>query len=67
MIKKKNDTIDELLQNGTLTLSANSREEIYAKSEELVAAIPDGVQWSRSIVFFDGQKTFTQSYSIIKK
>ena len=69
MSKTKDTVIDveNLLKDGTLTLTATSREEIYKKGETIVAGIPLGTKWTRTIVIHDGQGNFTQTYSLIKK
>lgn len=68
-MSKKNDTngkaIDRLIADGTLTLTANSRDEIYEQADELVASIPDGTKWTRNIVEHNAG-IFTQTYFIIK-
>ena len=72
MATKKTNTdqqpaaIDELLKNGTLTLTAESRKDIYKMSDDLLKAMPQGTKWTRTIVMFDGIGTFTQTYSLIK-
>ena len=58
-------TIDKLLANGTLTLTADSREKIYEQSNALVAAIPNGTKWTRGIVEHNAG-IFKQTYFIIK-
>ena len=59
--------IDELLKNGTVTLSAESRDALYEQSATLVGLIPQGTKWTRSIVDHDVECTvFSQTYSIIK-
>lgn len=60
-------TIDQLLKDGKVTLTADSRENIYKQGDELVAAIPDGTQWTRTIVEFDGKGVFAQTYIILKE
>ena len=57
--------IDELLENGTTTLTADSREAIYKDADELVGLIPEDVKWTRSVVEHCNG-TFTQKYSLIK-
>ena len=37
----KSSPIDELLKNGSITLTANSREELFEKFEELKASAKD--------------------------
>lgn len=69
-MSKKTETsgkpaIEKLLADGSLTLTANSREEIYEQAEALVAAIPDGTKWTRNIVEHDAGN-FKQTYYIIK-
>ena len=63
---KQPATIDELLEKGTLTLTAGSREDIYLQGDELLKDMPQGTKWTRTIVMFDGEGIFTQTYSIIK-
>ena len=57
--------IEKLLAEGTLTLTAQSREDIYEQAEALVAVIPDGTKWTRNIVEHDAGN-FKQTYYIIK-
>ena len=59
--------VEQLLKDGKVTLTADSRENIYKQSDELVAAIPDGTQWTRTPVEYDGKSTFAQTYIIIKE
>lgn len=61
----KGKAIDKLLADGTLTLTGNSREEIYEQAEALVAAIPDGTKWNRTFVEHNAGN-FKQTYFIIK-
>jgi hypothetical protein len=69
MSKKTSDSgksaIEKLLAEGTMTLTANSREEIYEQAEALVAAIPGDTTWTRNIVEHNAG-IFTQTYFIIK-
>jgi hypothetical protein len=69
MSKKTSDSgksaIEKLLAEGTMTLTANSREEIYEQAEALVAAIPGDTKWTRNIVEHNAG-IFTQTYFIIK-
>jgi hypothetical protein len=65
--EKTNPGAEELLAQGTTTLSATSREEIYKQADELLAALPLGTKWTRTIVEHDPWAgTFTQTYSILK-
>ena len=68
-MSKKNESdkkaIDQLMADGTLTLTASSRAEIYEQAEALVAAIPDGTKWTRNIVEHEAGN-FKQTYFIIK-
>jgi hypothetical protein len=57
--------IEKLLAEGKLTLTADSREEIYEQAEALVAAIPGDTKWTRSFVEHNAGN-FTQTYFIIK-
>lgn len=60
--------LDVLLREGELTLTAKSREEIYAKSKELVDSMPEGTKWTRPAVEYDPETgIFSQKYTIIKK
>lgn len=64
---KSQTAADQLILEGTLTLSSTSREEIYKQAEELIANIPLGTKWTRTIVEHDPWAgTFTQTYSLIK-
>lgn len=67
MSKKTSESgIERLKADGQLTITADSRQEIYEQAEALVAAIPQGVEWTRTIVEHqDGR--FSQTYFIIKK
>ena len=69
MSKKTSDSgksaIEKLLAEGTMTLTANSREEIYEQAEAIVAAIPGDTKWTRTIVEHNAG-IFKQTYSIIK-
>jgi ribosome maturation protein Sdo1 len=69
MSKKTSDSgksaIEKLLAEGTMTLTANSREEIYEQAEALVATIPGDTKWTRTIVEHNAG-IFKQTYSIIK-
>ncbi len=69
MSKKTSDSgksaIEKLLAEGTMTLTANSREKIYEQAEALVAAIPGDTKWTRTIVEHNAG-IFKQTYSIIK-
>lgn len=57
---------DELLLNGTLTLTAESRQEIYDQGKALVEGLPVSIKWTRSIVTHDNNGHFEQTYSILK-
>ena len=57
--------IEKLLAEGTLTLTAESRADIYEQAEALVAAIPANTKWTRNIVEYNAG-IFTQTYNIIK-
>lgn len=62
---KTNAQADALLSAGTLTIDADSREELYNKSAEIAEAIPNDVAWTRGAVMHaDG--LFTQTFTIIK-
>lgn len=60
--------IDKLLKEGEVTLTANSREAIYAQSKEFVDTIPEGTTWTRPAVEYDpATGLFSQKYNIVKK
>ena len=59
------DKLNELLETGTTTIEAASREEVYKLSADLVAEIPANTQWERSCVMANRGK-FTQKYNLIK-
>ena len=60
--------IETLLEDGEVTITAESREDIYRQADELVAQIPEGVEWTRPAVEYDGETgIFSQTYYIIKK
>ena len=61
----QNPKVEELLKNGSVTIMANSRNEVYKLSSELIASLPKGTKWDRSCVMFDGDKTFTQKITKI--
>lgn len=57
--------IDELLKNGTATVTGDSRQSVYDQGDALVEQIPPDVKWTRTIVSHaDG--VFSQTYSVIK-
>ena len=58
----QNPQVDELLTKGSVTITANSRNEVYKLSSELIASLPKGTKWDRACVMFDGDKTFTQTF-----
>ena len=62
---QQKSSIDELLENGNTTLTADSRAAIYEMASELVGLIPEGVAWTRNAVEHS-KGTFTQTYSLIK-
>lgn len=66
MKKTKTSTqADALLSAGTLTIDADSRENLYAKAAEIAEAIPGDVAWTRGAVMHaDG--LFTQTFTLIK-
>lgn len=61
-------SVEILLQDGEVTITAESRKDIYRQADELVAQIPDGVQWTRPAVQYDSESgIFSQTYYIIDK
>lgn len=69
MSKKKapqqNHSFDELMLNGTTTLTADSRKDIYEMSASLVGLIPEEVRWTRTVVEYK-ENAFTQTFTLIK-
>ena len=64
---KQPDFVKELLEKGSVTLTAESRDDIYQMGDDLLMAIPQGTKWTRGIVEHDVECTvFTQTYSLIK-
>lgn len=61
------DFVKELMEKGSVTLTAESRDSLYEKAATMVGLIPQGTKWTRSIVDHDVECTvFTQTYSLIK-
>ena len=61
----KNQPVNELLEKGELTLTADSKQALFELAEELTASIPEGTAWSRSMYECkDG--VFMQHYKILK-
>ena len=59
---------DELLANGTVTLTSKAREDIYKQAESLTASLPKDVKWTRSCVeYHPSDFSYTQTYTILKK
>ena len=62
MVRRQN-----LADQFQIASAATSREEIYKQADELLAALPLGTKWTRTIVEHDPWAgTFTQTYSILK-
>lgn len=67
MLNEKKPTSDELLKNGSVTIRAKTRQEIYAQAEMLVASLPQGTKWTRSVCQYHPKTfDFEQTISIIK-
>lgn len=62
---KQDDHAAALLKQGTVTITAQSREEIYALAEQLTSQLAD-VEWTRGMVEHCSG-SFTQKYSLVKK
>ena len=57
----------ELLENGKLTLIADSRPDIDKQGEDLVASLPTGTKWTCNVARLDPETNkFNQTYFIIK-
>lgn len=69
MSKKKaqqqKPSLDELLEKGNITLTADSRKAVYEMGETLVGSIPEDVRWTRTAVEYNGE-AFTQTYTLIQ-
>lgn len=57
--------IDALLRDGSVTLTGDSRQNIYDQGEALVTNLPAGTKWTRTIVDFNAG-LFSQTYTLIK-
>lgn len=67
MLNEKKPTSDDLLKNGSVTIKAKTRQEIYEQAEMLVASLPKGTKWTRTICQYHPQTfDFEQTISIIK-
>ena len=67
MLNEKKPTSDELLKNGSVTIKAKTRQEIYEQAEMLVGSLPQGTKWSRTVCQYHPQTfDFEQTISIIK-
>ena len=65
--QEQNNLLDELLKNGTTTVTGDSRQSVYDQGDALVASIPADVKWTRSIVVCDNETlVFSQTYSLLK-
>ncbi|MBQ4388010.1 MAG: hypothetical protein II822_10465 [Prevotella sp.] len=65
--QEQNNLLDELLKNGTATVTGDSRQSVYDQGDALVATIPADVKWTRTIVVCDNDTlVFSQTYSLIK-
>lgn len=63
---KQDDLASALMKKGSLTITAESREALYAKGQELLKQLPADAVWTRGMVeHLDG--SFLQTYSLIKK
>ena len=67
---QQKSSIDELLEKGNTTLTADSRKAVYEMGTTLVGLIPEDVKWTRSAVEHKSgtfsPSVFTQTYSLIK-
>ena len=63
--KTKKSLSDELLANGTVTLTAKARDDIYKQADGLTSSLPEGTKWTRSIVQYHPEDfLFTQTFTI---
>lgn len=63
--KATNPKADQLLKDGTLTLTGESRQAVTEAGVALVADIPLGTTWTRGIIS-EADGVFSQTYSLIK-
>lgn len=49
MLNDKTPTTEDLLKNGSVTLTAKTRQDIYDQSQTLVDSLPEGTRWTRTI------------------
>lgn len=59
--------VETLMQEGEITLTAESRADIYAQSEEVVAGIPEGTEWIRNAVEYDPETGVFSQKIILKQ
>lgn len=58
---------EELLKNGSVTLTAKTRQDIYDQSTTLVNSLPEGTKWSRTICTYHPDTfSYEQKITIIK-
>ena len=68
MLNDKTPTVEDLLKNGSVTLTAKSREEIYSQCQTLVDSLPEGTKWTRTICQYHPDTfSFEQTVTINKK
>lgn len=68
MLNDKTPTVEDLLKNGSVTLTAKSREEIYSQCQTLVDSLPEGTKWTRTICQYHPDTfSFEQTVTITKK
>jgi len=64
----KNFSLDELLKNGSVTLKAKSRQELYDHAQSLTDSLPKETKWTRTIAQFKPETfEFVQTITIINK
>lgn len=69
MAKSKEQTASELLlKNGTVTLTAKTREDLYEQAQSLTDSLPKDTKWTRTMYEFNAESLdYVQTISIIKK
>jgi hypothetical protein len=68
MLEEKNtkkSLSDELLANGTVTLTAKARDDLYKQADGLTNSLPEGTKWTRTMVQYHPEDfSYTQTITI---
>lgn len=67
-INDNHPTADDLLKNGSVTLTSKSREDIYRQSASIVDSLPENVKWTRTLCQYHPDTfSYEQTITIIKQ